>query len=153
MDSDDTIGVCVCVDVGEFVKALIDKAGAEPLRKLPLTDLLQYGHLRGWLEDQDERHPETPLNRQSAARIIHQFLWIECKVPDLADISSATCLKDLYTCRVCANHIAQVYARGIMDAEEIEDNGQLVLIFNHLRLVTKEELNEIINKTTNTVVE
>ena len=144
MASDDTNAVGVGIGVGEFVKNLIDKAGAEPLRELPLAELLQYGHLRGWLEDQDERHPEASLNRQSAARIIHQFLRIECKLPDLQDISSATRLKDLYTCRVCANHIAQVYARGIMNAEEIEDNGQLVLIFNHLRLVTKKECEKIL---------
>ena len=138
------------ISVGDFVKNLIDKAWTQPLRELPLAELLKFGHIRGWLEDSDERHPEAPLNRQTAARIVHQFLRIECGVQDLADISRANCLRDLYTCRVCTNHIAQVYVRGIMTAEEIEANGQPVLIFNHLRLVTKSESKGII---VNTLVE
>ena len=133
------------ISVGEFVKNLIDKAGTQPLRELPLAELLKFGHIRGWLEDSDERHPEAPLNRQTAARIVHQFLRIECEVQDMADISRANCLRDLYTCRVCTNHIAQVYVRGIMTAEEIEPE---VFIFNHLALVTKSESCEIISYVT-----
>ena len=123
---------------------------------LTQSELLRYGHFRGWLEDSDERHPESLLNRQTVARIIHQFMVVELHVSDLADISAAEKLRDLYTCRVCANHIAQVYARGIMGAEEIGEAGlslsevpaatQNVLIFNHLGRVTFREAREAMER-------
>jgi hypothetical protein len=116
---------------------------------LTLSELLRYGHFRGWLEDSDERHPETLLNRQTAARIIHQFMVVELHVPDIADISAAEKLRDLYTCRVCANHIAQVYARGIMGAEEVLPGDaaatQSILIFNHLGRMSYREVQKIIS--------
>ena len=118
------------ISVGEFVSRLFPKT-------LELPELLRYGHFRGWLEDSDERNPEAPLNHQTAARIIHMYLLIECGLPDLSDITPATALKDLYTCRVCANHIAQVYCRGIMGADE-------VLLFNHLELMTGKETETVI---------
>ena len=148
------------ITVGEFVEglwgmrrewggaALSEGAAAS----LSLSELLRYGHFRGWLEDSDERHPENLLNRQTAARIINQFMVVELGVPDIADISGAEKLRDLYTCRVCANHVAQVYLRGIMRAQEIdgvdslESEGtgaaQSVLLFDHLGRLTKSEARE-----------
>ena len=123
------------VTVGEFVSRLIETRHQNA--DLSLTELLRYGHFRGWLEDQDERYPNATLNRQTAARIIHQFMKIECGLPDLADISPATKLRDLYTCRACAEHIAQVYTRGLMPAE---------LFFNHLAPVTTTEAQLILEK-------
>ena len=127
-----------------------------PHASLTTSELLRFGHFRGWLEDSDERHPESLLNRQTAARIIHQFMVVELGLPDIADISAAESLRDLYTCRVCANHIAQVYARGIMGAEEIQEAGfslsevsaaaQDVLIFNHLGRVTFHEAHEAMER-------
>ena len=157
------------ITVGEFVEMLWTECGADSECRadtecggaalsegsgasLTLSELLRYGHFRGWLEDCDGRHPGTLLNRQTAARIIHQFMVVELGVPDIADIKEAERLRDLYTCRVCANHIAQVYLRGIMGAREIdgvdgllsEDTGaaQSVLIFNHLGRVTQSEARE-----------
>lgn len=116
---------------------------------LTLSELLRYGHFRGWLEDSDERHPENLLNRQTAARIIHQFMVVELHMSDVADISAAEKLRDLYTCRVCANHIAQVYARGIMGAEEVLPGDaaatQNILIFNHLGRISYNEAQKIIS--------
>lgn len=127
------------ISVGNFVSRLFATCTnpAENKPSLSLPELLRYGHFRGWLEDQDERHPQAPLNRQTAARIIHMFLLIECGLQDLSDITPATNLKDLYTCRACANHIAQVYCRGIMEANED-------LFFNHLELMTGKETNAVI---------
>ncbi|MBQ8211500.1 MAG: hypothetical protein IJZ27_03090, partial [Treponema sp.] len=102
------------ISVGEFVFLLMNCKNSSVSKNLSLTELLRYGHFRLWLEDQDESHPENPLNRQTAARILHEFLRIECGLDDLQNISSATKIKDLYTCRVCTNHIAQVCARGLM---------------------------------------
>ena len=107
----------------------------------PLSEgeLIHYAHTRGWLEDQDERFCEKNLNRQTAARILHQFMKIELRVPDLQDISPANVLADLYTCHTCVNHIAQVFLRGIMDARFIERDGNEYKIFNHLEEMTLEE--------------
>jgi len=138
------------ISVGNFVSRLFATCTnpAENKPSLSLPELLRYGHFRGWLEDSDQRFPDAPLNRQTAARIIHMYLLIECGLPDLADIKPAAAFKDLYTCRVCANHIAQVYCRGIMGTKKEEpafsDSSQL--FFNHLAIVSKTEAHNILIK-------
>ena len=134
------------ISVGEFVFLLMNCKNSSANKNLSLAELLRYGHFRLWLEDQDEAHPENHLNRQTAARILHEFLRIECGLDDLQNISSATKLKDLYTCRVCTNHIAQVCARGLMHPQEIQTSEKEELIFNHLQLVQKNEVQEILKK-------
>ena len=150
------------ITVGEFVEMLWKECGgggAAPVEgkaaSLTLSELLRYGHFRSWLEDSDERQPEKYLNRQTAARIIHQFMVMELHVADIADIRGAEKLRDLYTCRVCANHVAQVYLRGIMRGQEINEvdgalgegftAAQNILMFNHLGRVTKVEAQKIIS--------
>lgn len=140
------------ISIGEFVSRLfaLRKEGSDaPAGQITMPELLRFGHFRGWLEDSDERNSTAPLNRQTAARITHEFLRLELKIPDLADISPATKLKDLYTCRVCANHIAQIYCHGIMgtkkeepDLQNISDSSEL--FFNHQALLTKEEADKVI---------
>ncbi len=146
------------ITIGEFVEmvwGLRAGCGGATLGEgtnaaLSLNELLRYGHFRGWLEDSDERHPENLLNRQTAARIIHQFMVVELHMSDVADISAAEKLRDLYTCRVCANHIAQVYARGIMGAEEVLSGDaaatQSILIFNHLGRMSYREAREAMER-------
>ena len=148
------------ITIGEFVSRLFALRGsqsrspeadcqeADLTPQLTLPELLRYGHFRGWLEDSDERQPQAPLNRQTAVRITHQFMLIELKIPDLADISPAAKLKDLYTCRVCTNHIAQLYTRGIMGAKKEEPDiaDSSALFFNHLQLMTKEEVSVLLEK-------
>ena len=139
------------ISVGEFVSRLFALRGSQrqsPAPQLTLPELLRYGHFRGWLEDSDERQPEAPLNRQTAVRITHQFMLIELKIPDLADISPAAKLKDLYTCRVCTNHIAQLYTRRIMEAKKEEPDlaDSSALFFDHLQLMTKEEVSVLLEK-------
>ena len=109
---------------------------------------LSYGHSRGWLEDQDERFCDNALNRQTAARIVHQFMKIELGVPDLPDITPANVLADLYTCHTCVNHIAQVYLRGIMTAQTVERDGVEHQIFNHLGEITEEEIRFALERIT-----
>ena len=138
------------ISVGGFVTRLFAfrPRPAEGESALSLPQLLRYGHFRGWLEDSDERNSTAPLNRQTAARIIHMFLLIECGLPDLPDITPASKLKDLYTCRVCANHIAQVYCRGIMDTKKEESAfpDSSALFFNHLATVSNAEADDILSK-------
>ena len=121
--------------------------------------LLYYGRKRYWLEDCDEANPDSFLDRRNAARICHQFMKIELGIKDLDDVSRAGELKDLYTCRICTPHVAQIYCRGIMDAQLVEDDRGcsfglekttsqpgLVKIFNHLKPVEKLEAEEIIEE-------
>ena len=100
---------------------------------------LAYGHSRGWLEDQDERFCDNLLDRRTAARIIHRYMKIELRVPDLTDISAANVLADLYTCRACVNDVAQVFLRGIMQARQVERDGKIIEIFDMGGLVIKED--------------
>ena len=102
-----------------------------PDKPLGEEELLRYAHARGWIEDQDERFCDNSLNRQTAARIIHEFMKIELGMPDLQDISAANELADLYTCHTCVNHIAQVYLRGIMEAQVVERDGVEYKVFDH----------------------
>ncbi len=121
--------------------------------------LLHYGRKRYWLEDCDEANPDSFLDRRNAARICHQFMKIELGIKDLDDVSRAGELKDLYTCRICTPHVAQIYCRGIMDAQLVEDDRgcifglekttsqpSFVKIFNHLKPVEKLEAEEIIEQ-------
>ena len=64
---------------------------------------------------------------------------IELGVPDLADVSAANVLADLYTCRVCVNDVAQIFTRGIIQAQTIFKDEKEFLIFNHLDFLDKNE--------------
>ena len=134
--------------VQELWNSLIpkDTAPGNPHSVTMPDGLLHYGHAKGWLEDQDEVNCKNSLDKRTAARILHQFLKIELGRPDIPDITPAKTLQDLYTCRVCANHIAQIYVQGFMDAEEVELNGRTALIFNNLKPVSRKEAAEIIEK-------
>lgn len=131
-------------NIGNFVLSLWNRCGYKTIDENLLPHLLLYGHKRGWLEDSDETNPHKPLDRRTAARIIHQFMKIEMHIPDETDISQAENLKDLYTCRVCANHIAQVVVKKIMQPVLAPD--EKTYIFDSLAIVTKQEQEQIIKK-------
>ena len=107
-------------------------------------DCISYGLQKGWLEYGDELYSDEPVLRKNEARIFHMFLLKELGIKDLQDIQKAGELRDLYDCRVCANHVAQVYLRGIMDAKDLAVKGEFlwfdiegeddgVLIREHIR--------------------
>lgn len=54
------------------------------------------------------------IKRSEAAKLVHEYIRDVLKEPDEDSIHGAAVLKDLYDCHVCANHIAQVYLKGIM---------------------------------------
>lgn len=87
------------------------------------ADVFSYGLEKGWLEFEDRLYREDEITRKNIARIIHMYLLKEKGIPELQDISKAGELRDLYDCRVCANHVAQIYLRGIMGAKELSANG------------------------------
>ena len=87
------------------------------------NDIFIRGQKNGWLEYEDELYSDDPVSRKNIARIIHMYLMKEQGIPDLSDIKKAEVLRDLYDCRTCANHVAQVYLRGIMDAKDLAASG------------------------------
>lgn len=78
------------------------------------ADIWQRGMKKGWLEERERLEAEKPIERRTAAKIVHEFLRREWGEADEAGWGPAGRLKDLYDCRTCANHVAQVYAKGIM---------------------------------------
>lgn len=102
-----------------FVKELCIKAEMEH------DGIFKRGRIEGWLEAEDEVFKDRSITRKNVARICHMYLRKVMNVADL-DINGANKLKDLYDCRTCANHIAQVYMRGIMDAKNIRREGEFL---------------------------
>lgn len=88
----------------------------EAAANVPEPDFWWRGMEKGWLEEQERLEADKPIERRTAAKVVHAFLRLEWGEADEADWGAAGRLKDLYDCRVCANHVAQVYAKGIMTA-------------------------------------
>lgn len=101
----------------KFINRLLEVFGEDT------GDIFSNGLENGWLEFEDKLYHEDEINRKNIARIIHMYLLKVMGISDLQDISKASELRDLYDCRVCANHIAQVYLRDIMSAKELSVNG------------------------------
>ena len=101
----------------EFIQRLLEIFGEDTV------DVFSNGLENGWLEFEDKLYRDDEINRKNIARIIHMYLLKVMGISDLQDISKASELRDLYDCRVCANHIAQVYLRDIMSAKELSVNG------------------------------
>lgn len=106
-------------------------------------DYMQYGYHAGWLEDMDISGKNTPLLRKNAARIIHEFMRLELREPDLDDVSCAFKLRDLYDCRVCTKHVMQVYAKEIMGGYYASDT---LYLFGMNEPVSMTEMAEIISR-------
>lgn len=81
-----------------------------------------------------------PIKRRTAAGMIHQAL-LRAGEKDEESIEAAWQLKDLYTCRTCVNHIAQVYVKGIMTA--LSDG-----IFGIEEQITDREAEKILQRVT-----
>ena len=90
------------------------------------ADVFSAGLEKSWLEYEDKLYKDDEISRKNIARIIHMYLLKEKGITDIQDISKAGELKDLYDCRVCANHIAQVYLRGIMGAKDLAAKGSFM---------------------------
>lgn len=97
------------------------------------NSLADYGHRRGWLEDKDVVAWKKAIERKSAARIIHEVLKKQLHEADEEHWHGAEKLKDLYDCHTCVNHVAQVYAKGIMEPVDGKE------LFGMNRELTEEE--------------
>ena len=97
----------------DFITELCRQAGEEP------KDFFIRGRKEGWLEAEDELFADCDITRKNAARILHMYLLKVRVISDISGIEKAHVLRDLFDCRVCANHVAQMYLRGIMDARDL----------------------------------
>lgn len=78
--------------------------------------LFLHGRASGKNFIQTEYPPSAPLIKKYAASMLHTLLLDIFSEPDEKSWDSALELQDLYECRVCTAHIAQVYCKGIIPA-------------------------------------
>lgn len=83
---------------------------------------------------------EELIKRRTAAGMIHHVLLFMGE-EDEESVEAAMRLKDLYTCRTCVNHIAQIYVKGIMTEW---NNG----VFGVDEQITYKEAEEILQRVT-----
>ena len=79
---------------------------------------MDYALHKGIIEDFDITNIRKPIERRSAARIVHEALLTEFGERDEDEWSAAEYLRDLYLCHTCVMHIAQVVVKGIMTGRE-----------------------------------
>ena len=120
------------------------------VQRLYKTEDLRSLYERGLIDAEDVHQPDKALTRGDAARLSHLYLLREKNIQDLKNITEAEALRDLYDCRVCANHIAQVFLRGIMFGTEIpgiiEGTGKGFLLFDTRKKIDPEEAENIIER-------
>ncbi len=114
-----------------------------------ITARMQEFRKSGWIEEQDILGQNEEVDRRTAARIIHMFMRNVLGIRDMEDITPAYQMKDLFDCRVCAGHIAEVYMRGIIPAVELSG----MKIFDVYRNVTEKEAEAMITALRKNVAE
>ena len=72
--------------------------------------------------------------------LMHIYMKKYLGLKDPTDISQAYCLRDLFDCRICAQHIAVMYVLGIMKAVKIND----FMIFDSFAKVEEQEADNYI---------
>ena len=93
--------------------------------------------------DKSDEEKDAVLTRKMCAKIIHEYLQKSMHEPDEIGIEKAYFIKDLFDCRTCANHIAQVYLKGIMDVFVIDKD---LILFMPEKEVDEVQLNEYVNR-------
>ncbi|WP_341277997.1 rhodanese-like domain-containing protein [Paenibacillus sp. FSL H8-0537] len=104
----------------QFVTMVIrsSKGHIEPTRGSWSSGYMDYALHKGVMEDYDLTNISKPIERRSAARIIHEVLLTEFGEKDEYEWSAAENLRDLYSCHTCVMHIAQMYVKGIMPGRD-----------------------------------
>lgn len=99
-----------------------------------------------WMAGEDFGSEDEVLLRKNCARILHRYLQKVMGVRDATtELPSYEEVRDIYDCRICAPHISQVLARGIM---ETFPRGNLQL-FEGNREVHEEEASLYISRILN----
>lgn len=125
------------VTTRDFVDMIFRSSGKE--NRAP-GDILNTAYSEGWLEAQDISWADNYIKRSDAARILHLFLREVKGMKDLPEISGAEVLKDLYDCRICVNHIAQVFLRGLIKPVSVKTSDERsFLIFDSGSDLEKDE--------------
>lgn len=108
------------VTTEQFVTMVIrsSKGHIEPTRGYWSSGYMDYALYKGIIEDYDITNISKPIERRSAARIVHEALLTEFGERDEHEWSAAENLKDLYSCRTCVKHIAQMYVKGIIPGRD-----------------------------------
>ncbi len=102
---------------------------------------MEYALQEKLITDYDFNHAENYMEKREAARIIHQVLITTLHEKDEMSWQVARNLKDIYECHTCVIHIAQVYAKGIMNATK--ENRT----FGIHEKITYEEMRDMLAKT------
>lgn len=104
------------VTTEQFIAMIIrsSKGNIEPINDSWSSGYIDYALHKGIVEDYDITNINNPIERRSAARIVHDVLLTEFSEKDEDEWSAAENLRDLYICHTCVMHIAQVYVKGIM---------------------------------------
>ena len=118
--SEDFIRLEDKITTKQFVTMVIrsSRSDLEPSHDDWSSGYLDYAMYKGIIDDYDMTNINNPLERRCAARIVHEALLIEFSEKDETEWSAADKLLDLYSCRTCVIHIAQVYVKGIMLGRE-----------------------------------
>lgn len=89
-----------------------------------------------WTTGEDFGGDGDILLRKNCARIIHRYLQKVIGEPDETEsLPSPSDIPDMNDCRICAPHIAQVIAKGIMEPREIGS----IKLFEGDKEVSREE--------------
>ena len=142
------------ITVGEFAHILISECGEKPIAEEPPFAEEKPDAKRGNKLSEgvacritDGYMIDDMLDRRAAAKITHLYIRDVLGIIDLDNINPAEILRDLYDCRVCVNHIAQIYLRGIMDAIKMESaTGDPFYIFDGRKAVSEKEAEQIVDR-------
>lgn len=129
----------VSYSVSNLINMLVSAFSEDSAAKESENDKLSY---YSWTEEQDVLNQDKQLDRKNAARLLHMYMKCELGIKDVTDITPAYELRDLFDCRVCANHIAQVYLQGVMNVAKIGE----MKIFDSNADFTEREARESIKK-------
>lgn len=136
--------------VREFTLAIMrdDHIGGDNMTD---DELFREAYTMNVIDNQDYLHPDDYITRKAAARIIHHTLLYLLDEIDVSDIRPANVLVDLYDCRTCVLHIAQVYCKGIMRSKTITDksSSKTYEIFDMNSGIEHEEMKQILSKIWN----
>jgi len=134
--------------VGEFLLCVKDAAGKDPkcrgTEPASAEDRTAGTVCTDWTAGEDFGSCTEVLLRKNCARILHRYLQKVAGVKDLSTgLPSYDEVRDIYDCRICAPHISQVLARGIMETYTRGD----IQLFEGNREVSRDDAIEYIRRS------